>query len=477
MKILLALLITLYAMPCYSQCGSIAITTQAGMDTFNCTTVNSLTINAPSDGVDPITDAANLLSLDSVLNNINIGLEYSDDTLELDMISFPNLVFAKNVNVSSAVDTILFPELRILENLTIEPITLDYIRFAALDSILRDVRLGPNRGGEPLKVSVYLDNLTYLDYIEYRANPDSLYWGNLHTVNRSRFWSGSVDHASTMDSIEYFGTLESFGVLTDFNLFPAGFQCRIARINTVDSFDASHLAGIEHLGWYYFHRSPLIDYSVFSSAKSARNLNFSSIDNVPDLDFLSNLEFVDVTLAVTGSDSLHSIKALSNLRYSRNITLNGNSSLDDCCVVKKFIDDNITLNLQFSNASGDCSSIRTVYETCTDSDRDYIYDADNCPDTANPDQEDSDSDGIGDACDNCINIENSDQLDSDNDGIGDLCDSYPSGNDPTISVDNASLYISEMNRGIIMKNALGECFKLFINTEGTPSVQSVDCPN
>jgi len=67
-----------------------------------------------------------------------------------------------------------------------------------------------------------------------------------------------------------------------------------------------------------------------------------------------------------------------------------------------------------------------------------INDIDNCPAIPNPDQTDSNSNGIGDACeadrdgdtiidvsDNCPTTSNPDQTDSDGDGIGDACESVP----------------------------------------------------
>ena len=62
-------------------------------------------------------------------------------------------------------------------------------------------------------------------------------------------------------------------------------------------------------------------------------------------------------------------------------------------------------------------------EADNDADGDGIYDADdNCPINPNPNQEDEDEDGIGDVCDNCPHDANPDQEDEDGDGIGDACD-------------------------------------------------------
>lgn len=72
-----------------------------------------------------------------------------------------------------------------------------------------------------------------------------------------------------------------------------------------------------------------------------------------------------------------------------------------------------------------------------DTDGDGVDDRiDNCPLVANPDQKDTDDDGVGDACDsdfdgdgvddasdNCPSVPNPGQEDTDGDGIGDACDS------------------------------------------------------
>jgi hypothetical protein len=81
-----------------------------------------------------------------------------------------------------------------------------------------------------------------------------------------------------------------------------------------------------------------------------------------------------------------------------------------------------------------CNSVFGLGPTQLDSDGDGILDSDdNCPTVKNPDQADSngdglgnvcdrDSDGVGDLEDNCPLNPNPDQADSDGDGIGDICD-------------------------------------------------------
>jgi hypothetical protein len=75
-----------------------------------------------------------------------------------------------------------------------------------------------------------------------------------------------------------------------------------------------------------------------------------------------------------------------------------------------------------------------------DADGDGVFDdIDNCPITANPGQEDDDSDTFGNVCDNCTLVANADQRDTDADGYGNICDADLNG-DLTVNLSDFSLF-------------------------------------
>jgi len=92
--------------------------------------------------------------------------------------------------------------------------------------------------------------------------------------------------------------------------------------------------------------------------------------------------------------------------------------------------------------------------------------------TSSPPPNDTDNDGIDDMVDNCPNIANPDQADYDNDGIGDLCDTI----EAKVIVDQGTLFHSDAE-GILMKGRDGNCYLLYVNTQGILTTEQRPCGN
>ncbi|NCO96629.1 MAG: hypothetical protein GW780_04445 [Candidatus Aenigmarchaeota archaeon] len=156
--------------------------------------------------------------------------------------------------------------------------------------------------------------------------------------------------------------------------------------------------------------------------------------------------------------------------------------------------------------SDDAKSLfkNSVLWVLADGDEDGILDSkDNCRSVSNPDQLDSDGDGIGNACDlcpqenaigydknkdgciddsdgdgvkdnadNCPTIQNPDQLDSNKDGIGDRCNILPGGF-VYLDVDGDSVNESAANQNNITEDG----YEVYNDPNGNTKAKSMDGDN
>ena len=187
---------------------------------------------------------------------------------------------------------------------------------------------------------------------------------------------------------------------------------------------------------------------------------------------------------VMSNDNLTSLIGVENIDLTNidRIYIQNNTKLESCALINicEYLNTPKFARFENNKTSSECFSNAELISSCIlDSDNDNVPDIiDNCINISNPTQINSDSDSFGDICDNCIVIENENQIDTDGDGSGDACEELTVKlTNENFQVEDGSIYIENATKGIVMKNANGDCYKITIDDVGNLISTLVNCPN
>jgi hypothetical protein len=241
------------------------------------------------------------------------------------------------------------------------------------------------------------------------------------------------------------------------------------------SLNLPSLSNLDHLNIVNMDSLKMLD--NLGSISKVKSFYIEKNDNLKVINF-DHLRAISESISLRDNPQLTDLNGFKKLRYVGGVVILDNQILNSCCILAELQSvGRLQGVINIANNGPDCSDFFELIDThCSDYDFDNAIAADNCMMKYNPDQMDTDNDGIGDACDNCPEVANFNQVDANNDGIGDACASSAGAVGATVRILNTDMYLQNSNRGIIIKSSNGYCFRVRVDNFGNLFSTQIVCP-